>query len=197
MLCRCKIRKWFNLNFWSCRFPANTEKWAKAFLPPHRPVLCRLGADLGPILFSLSPSCASICLLSPVARRDGAEQCLSVLVPYLTMHYDSPPLACPVLFCSTPVLFPFHWQCPSFPPLSPSLPFSLSLSLLLHSSDLSLPHWSRSDRGERRRRGWQECQTHFCADNSWTLSLCFCGLFGLSLRRPTVNDGRIWAQTPR
>lgn len=34
------------------------------------------------------------------------------------MHYDSPPLACPILFCSASNLFPFHWQRPSFPPLS-------------------------------------------------------------------------------
>lgn len=64
-----------------------------------------------------------------------------------------PPLpACPVLFCSAPSLFPFHWHCPSFPPLSLSL--CLSLSVLLHSSDLFLPPWSRSDwdRGEERGR---------------------------------------------
>lgn len=81
------------------------------------------------------------------------------------MHYDSPPLACPVLFCSAPNLFPFHWQCPSFPPHSLSL-------LLLHSSDLFLPLWSRSNRGRgERRREKQECLIQFCAADTLGLSL--------------------------
>lgn len=45
-------------------------------------------------------------------------RCLSVFILHSMMHYDSPPVACPVLFCSAPSLFPFHWRCPSFPPLS-------------------------------------------------------------------------------
>lgn len=69
--------------------------------------------------------------------------------------FPIPLLACPVLFCTT------HSHSLSLS-LTVSL-FSLPSSLLLHSSDLFLPLWSRSlsGRGERRK-GRQEYQRLLC-----------------------------------
>lgn len=114
-------------NFELDRFPANADHKVNALAPPHHlhcsPLLCLyLCGDLLLICPSLSIfpilSWHLYSALLHAAMVLNSVPVFICVIPYPTMHYNSPPLACPVLFCSAPNLFPFHRQCPSFPPLS-------------------------------------------------------------------------------
>lgn len=111
-----------------------------------------------------------------------------------TMHYDSPPLPCPVLFCSAPNLFPFQWQCLSFAPLSllwstndtgtrewgRNVRFCFLLNGLCLSTHFSLccfwdstPWWKMAEHGLRLRGRnlWQMCVWHMALLQ--LLKLCY------------------------
>lgn len=117
--------------------------------------------------------------------------CLSVFVLHLIMHYDSPPLACPVLFCSAPRLFPFHWWCPCFPPLT------LCCGILLIFLSLAGQEQHRQRREEERGAGMSK--SVFCW-YSWAIpaDFLFCFVFSWTFFGGVlVKDGRAWTQTQR
>lgn len=126
--------------------------------------------------------------VGPVACRDGTELpfCSSAFI----LHLFNPP-ACPVLFCSAPGLFPFHWSRPSFPPL---------LSLLQHSSGLSpllVKEWHGQKREEGEDAGMSNSVSWYCRNIASQLCFGFCCILGPEFCGPLVEDGRAWPQSQR
>lgn len=72
-----------------------------------------------PLCVSSLLSCLGTSVLLHAEMVPNSVFCVYQRSPLRSVrHYDSPPSACPVLLRSAPGLFPFHWQCPPFPPLS-------------------------------------------------------------------------------
>ncbi len=117
--------------------------------------ICAVISGWYALLCLFFPSCHGTCILSRCTQRwcRTVSLCLSAFIPYPTMHYDSPPMACPVLFCSAPNLFSLSLT------VSPlSLPFSLRCSILLIFSSLAGQGATEAEeRGEEEGRNVKFC----------------------------------------
>lgn len=152
------------------------------------------------IAYSIIPCCIYVCVPISVWHADFClcfpqtcilshrmlEWCRTAFICVRPLSHDASwlptfGLPCPVSLCSNH--FPFPWQRPCFPPLS-------FFSLLLHSCDLFLSLWSRSDRhmGETRR-GRQEYRILLCAD---TLGLSPPALYLTSVGSYVEHYGGLW-----
>lgn len=122
----------------------------------------------------------------PIACWNGAEQRSSVFAPYHTMHHDSPPLACPVLFRSAPTTFPF----PDSVPVSLPSPFSLCCCILAICS--SLCGQGVTDTWERQEEGGRNIEFLFAQILLDYLLRLFTWLLLVLMLSITVASGKRW-----
>lgn len=150
------------------------------------------------IAYSIIPCCIYVCVpisvwhadfclcfpqtFCPIACWNGAEQRSSVFAPYHTMHHDSPPLACPVLFRSAPTTFPF----PDSVPVSLPSPFSLCCCILAICS--SLCGQGVTDTWERQEEGGRNIEFFFAQ----ILLDYLLRLFTVLMLSITVASGKRW-----